>query len=60
MELNKYYRSVQKPLPPSYTRMIAIIEKDYSDFTVKDCQELDKYLADAFGSMALPHVEESN
>ena len=34
--------------------MIAIIEKDYSDFTVMECQELDDCLADAFGSVALP------
>ena len=61
-ELTEYYQSVQRPLPSNYTRMIAIIEKDYSDFTVTECQELDEYLANAFGSVALPpaNVEESN
>ena len=53
IELTKYYQSVQKPPPLGYTRMIAIIEKDYSDFTVTECKELDEYLADFFGSMAL-------
>ena len=52
-ELTEYCQSVQKPLPSNYTRMIAIIEKDYSDFTVRECQELDNCLADAFGSVAL-------
>ena len=62
IELASYFQSVQRPLPSNYTRMIAIIEKDYSDFTVKECQELDDCLANAFGSVALPpaNVEKSN
>ena len=62
IELTKYYQSVHKPLPSGYTRMITIIEKDYSDFTVRECQELEEYLADAFSSVALlpANVEESN
>ena len=53
IELTSYFQSVQKPLPTGYTRMIAIIEKDYSDFTLKECQELDEYLTDFFGSAAI-------
>ena len=56
-KLASYFQSVQKSLPPGYTRMIAIIEKDYSDFTVKECEELDEYLADVFNSVALPPAD---
>ena len=52
-EFTEYYQSVQKPPPDGYTRMIAIIDKDYSEFTVKECEELDEYLGDSFGSAAL-------
>ena len=51
--LSEYFQSVRKPPPPGYTRMRAIIDKDYSEFTLTDCTELDKYLADAFGSTTL-------
>ena len=54
VDLTRYFQSVQASPPPGYTRMIAIIEKDYSDLTVKEYEELDEYLADYFGSMALP------
>ena len=62
IEFTSYFQSVQKPLPSGYTRMIAIIEKDYSDFTLKECRELDEYLSDALGSAALPpaNFENSN
>ena len=46
-------QSVHKPPPPGYTRMRAIIDKDYSEFTVKDCTELDEYLAGSLGSTTL-------
>ena len=52
-ELSQHCQSVCKPPPPGYTRMRAIIDKDYSEFTVKDCTELDKYLASALGSTTL-------
>ena len=53
VDLTSYYQSVQKPLPPGYTRMIAIIQKDYSEFTLKECTELEEFLTDFFGSIAL-------
>ena len=53
IELTRYFQSVQKPPPPGYTKMIAIIEKDYSDFTLKECTELEEFLTDFFGSTAL-------
>ena len=64
-ELNKIadcYQSENKPLPPGYTKMVAIIEKDYTDFTVKECNELDKFLKDAFGGILPPtsKIENSN
>lgn len=52
-EMFGHFQSIHKPLPPGYTKMVAIIEKDYSDFEVKDCQELDEYLTSCFGSPAL-------
>ena len=52
-KLSEYFQSVRKPPPPGYTRMRAIIDKDYTDFNVKDCTELDKYLAFALGSATL-------
>ena len=61
-ELTTHFQSVQKSLPPGHTKMIVIIEKDYSDFTLKDCEEIDEYLADTFGSTTLPppHFEQSS
>ena len=64
-ELNKladFCQSAEKPLPPGYTKMVAIIEKDYTDFTVKECDELDEYLVDAFGGIIPPtaKIENSN
>ena len=52
-ELSEYFQSVRKPPPAGYTKMRAIIDKDYTDFTVMDCTELNTYLATAFGSATL-------
>ena len=52
-KLSEYFQSVRKPPPPGYTRMRAIIDKDYSEFNVKDFIELDEHLAAAFGSTTL-------
>ena len=52
-KLSEYFQSVRTLPPTGYTTMRAIIDKDYSEFTVKDCTEIDKYLAFAFGSATL-------
>ena len=52
-EFSHHIQSVRKPPPPGYTKMRAIIDKDYSEFTVKDCTELDEYLAGSLGSTTL-------
>ena len=60
-EFSDYFCSLHKPLPPGYTRMRAIIEKDYSEFTIKACKKLDKFLASFFGSTTFrpPDYDES-
>ena len=62
IKFTEQFQSAQKPLPPGYTEMIAIIQKDYSDFTLKECEELDEFLADRFNSPTLPvaHYENFN
>ena len=65
IELNKisrHFQSVRKPPPPGYTKMRAIIDKDYSEFTVKDCTDLDEYLASALGGTTLnpPEIKPTN
>ena len=61
-DLSRRLQSVRKPPPPGYTRMRAIIDKDYSEFTLTDCKELDKYLAGAFDGTTLypPVLKPSN
>ena len=61
-DFTKQFQSARKPLPPGYAKMIAIIQKDYTDFTLKECDELDEYLADCFKSptLTVPHYESSN
>ena len=48
--LTDYFQSINKPPPPGYTRMTAILEKDYTDFSLDDCKELEEYTANFFGS----------
>ena len=48
--LTDYFQSTNKSLPPGYTRMTAIIEKDYADFSLRDCMELEEYLKNCIGS----------
>ena len=56
-ELSRHFLSVHKLPPPGYTKMRAIIDKDYSEFTVKDCIELDEYLAGALDGVLLNPVD---
>ena len=50
IDLSDYFQSINTPPPPGYTRMTAIIEKDYADFSLDDCKELEEYIATYFGS----------
>ena len=52
-EFSGYFQSVHEPPPLGYTRMRAIIEKRFSEFTLKECKELNEHLARAFGSTTL-------
>ena len=60
-EFSRHFQSLCKPPPPGYTEMRAIIDKDYSEFTIKDCTELDEYLAGTLGGTTLspPELEPS-
>ena len=51
-ELSDSFQSIYKSPPPGYVKMIAIIEKRYSELTLNDCKELDEYLAKFFGGKA--------
>ena len=61
-ELSDSFQSMYKSPPPGYTIMIAIIEKEYSEFTLNDCKELDEYLARFNGGETLlpPNIENFN
>ena len=61
IKLNEFCQLHEPPLA-GYTKMRAIIEKDYSQFTLQECINLDKHLASVFGSTALhpPFYEQSN
>ena len=61
-EFSSYFQSMYEPLPQGCTRMMAIIEKKYSELSLKDCAKLDSYLAEALGGTTLrpPFYDESN
>ena len=50
-EFSSYFQAVHNSLSPGYTKMRAIIEKKFSEFTLKECDELDEHLARAFGTI---------
>ena len=52
-EFSSYFQSMHEPLPPGYTIMRAIVDKKYSELTLKDCKQLDEDLTREFGSIAL-------
>jgi len=52
--VHSFFQSMNKSPPPGYTKMEAIVEKDYAEITLQECEELDKYLSDCFGSAGLP------
>jgi len=53
-EVHSFFQSINNFPPPGYTKMEAIVEKDYTEITLQECGELDKYLSDCFGSALLP------
>ena len=61
-EFSHRFQSIRRDPPPGYTKMRAILEREYSAYTLKECKELDKHLARAFGSTTLrpPFYEQSN
>ena len=61
-EFSHRFQSMDRHPPPGYTKMRAILEKKYSEYTLKECNELDKHLARAFGNATLcpPFYEQSN
>jgi len=46
-------QSSQTPLPEGYTKMVAIVEKDYDEITLAECKEIDEMLLSYFGGPAL-------
>ena len=46
-------QSSQTPLPEGYTKMVAIVEKDYDEITLAECEEIDQMLQNYFGVPAL-------
>ena len=52
-EFSQQFQSMHRHPPPGYTKMRAILEKEYTKYTLKECKELDKHLASAFGSTTL-------
>lgn len=61
-EFSHQFQSLRRQTPPGYTKMRDILEKEYSEFTLKECKELDEHLASAFGTTTLcpPFYDESN
>ena len=59
-DLSSSFQSAHRSLPPGYAKMVAIIEKDYSDFSLEDCKELDEYLTSSFGSALHPPTYEKS
>ena len=52
-EFSQRFQSMHRDPPPGYTKMGAILEKEYSEYTLKECKELDRHLASALGSTTL-------
>ena len=61
-EFSSSFKSVYKYPPPGYAKMIAIVKKNYTEYTLDDCRELNDYLASFFGSLTLipPEIENFN
>ena len=61
-EVYDHSKSSQIPLPDGYSKMVAIVEKDYDDITLEECEEIEKMLLSYFGGPALrpPTYEPSN
>ena len=61
-ELAVSFQSIYNSPPPGYVTMIAIIDKDYSEFTLNDSKELDEYLARFYGGSTFlpPNIENFN
>ena len=57
-----HVQSMHKPLPTGYTKMRAVFEKEYSEFTLEECTKLNKHVLSAFGNTMVrpPFYEESN
>ena len=48
-EVYDHSQSSQTPLPEGYTKMVAIVEKDYDEITFAECEEIKKMLYSYFG-----------
>ena len=61
-DLADSFQSMYKSPPLGYVKMIAIVEKDYSEFTLNDCKQLDEYLAKFYDGKTFlpPNIENSN
>lgn len=64
IKLNEFahqFQSMRRDPPSGYTKMRAILDREYSEYTLKECKDLDMHLASAFGSTTLrpPFYEQS-
>ena len=53
-EIYDQSQSSQTPLPDGYTRMVAIVEKDYDEITLGEYEEIESMLLTYLGSPARP------
>ena len=61
-EFSDLIQSIHMSPPPGYVTMTAIIDKDYSEFTLNDCKQVDEYLARFYDGITFlpPTIENFN
>ena len=49
-----------EPFPPGYCKMVAIVDKDYSEITLEEVSELEKFVEEYLGVRGFSEVHPSN